>query len=44
MYNLRQITNEAGGAIMLSPNALQILDSLRAYDRTRDKNFELLTF
>ncbi|MCJ1351303.1 MAG: hypothetical protein MMC33_001287 [Icmadophila ericetorum] len=39
IYELRPPTTKAYGALMLSPNALRILDSLGVYDRIRDKGY-----
>jgi 2-polyprenyl-6-methoxyphenol hydroxylase-like FAD-dependent oxidoreductase len=46
MYELRQPDYDFGGAIMLSPNALRVLDNLKAYERlqTLGYNFDTLTF
>jgi 2-polyprenyl-6-methoxyphenol hydroxylase-like FAD-dependent oxidoreductase len=40
IYELRQPTYMTDGAIMLSPNALRILDRLGVYQRVRAKGFE----
>ncbi|KAI9871127.1 MAG: hypothetical protein M1830_003285 [Pleopsidium flavum] len=46
IYELRSPSFSLGGAIMLSPNALRVLDSLGVYERIRSKgyNFESLAF
>ncbi|KAL9131726.1 MAG: hypothetical protein Q9217_000401 [Psora testacea] len=46
IYEIRPNTFVQGGAIMLSPNALRVLDSLGVYSRIKDKgyHFETLTF
>jgi 2-polyprenyl-6-methoxyphenol hydroxylase-like FAD-dependent oxidoreductase len=46
IYELRGPDYTFGGAIMLSPNALRVLDSLDVYSRIRNIgfNFETLTF
>jgi 2-polyprenyl-6-methoxyphenol hydroxylase-like FAD-dependent oxidoreductase len=46
IYELRQPDYDFGGAIMLSPNALRVLDNLDAYNRlqTLGYNFDTLTF
>lgn len=46
LFELRTPDYDFGGAIMLSPNALRVLDILGAYERVRSKgfNFETLTF
>ena len=46
IYELRNPDYDFGGAIMVSPNALRVLDSLDVYERIRTKgyNFESLTF
>lgn len=46
LYELRGTDYDFGGAIMLSPNALRVLDAIHAYDRIRTKgyNFETLVF
>ena len=46
LFELRTSDYDFGGAIMLSPNALRVLDILGVYDRIRSKgfNFETLTF
>lgn len=46
LYEFRNPGYDFGGAIMLSPNSLRVLDSLNVYDRIRGKgfNFETLTF
>lgn len=46
IYELRGTDYDFGGAIMLSPNALRVLDSINAYERIRPLgfSFETLTF
>ena len=46
IYELRSASYNIGGALMLSPNALRVLDSLGIYERIRAKgyHFETLTF
>src|SRR5436189_1294657 len=46
IYELRPPTTKAGGALMLSPNALRILDSLGLYKRLSSQgyNFESISF
>ena len=46
LYELRTPDYDFGGAIMLSPNALRILDKLGVYERVKSKgySFENLTF
>lgn len=46
IYELRGPDYDFGGAIMLSPNALRVLDALHVYERIRNKgyNFETLVF
>lgn len=46
LYELRDPEYDFGGAIMLSPNALRVLDKLDAYEHVRTKgyNFDTLTF
>lgn len=46
LFEIRGPSYDVGGAIMLSPNALRILDALGVYERIRNKgyNFETLTF
>ncbi|KAF2417665.1 FAD/NAD(P)-binding domain-containing protein [Tothia fuscella] len=45
-YELRNPDYDFGGAVMLSPNALRILDNVGAYKRLKNKayNFQSLTF
>ena len=45
-FELRNLDYDFGGAIMLSPNALRVLDSIDAYERVRGKgySFETLEF
>src|SRR5262245_31653099 len=46
LYELRTPEYDFGGAIMLSPNALRVLDKVGAYERVRSVgyNFDTLTF
>lgn len=46
LFEMRASSYDVGGAIMLSPNALRILNELGVYDRICDKgyNFEALEF
>src|SRR5579871_3559370 len=46
LFELRTPDYDFGGAVMLSPNALRILDILGVYEHIRNKgfNFETLTF
>ncbi|MCJ1416418.1 hypothetical protein MMC32_002753 [Xylographa parallela] len=46
VYELRPKSFNLGGGVMLSPNALRVLDDLGVYPRIRDKgfNFETLEF
>jgi 2-polyprenyl-6-methoxyphenol hydroxylase-like FAD-dependent oxidoreductase len=46
LFEMRDPSYDVGGAIMLSPNALRVLDNLGVYERIRNKgyNFETLTF
>lgn len=46
LYELRNPDYDFGGAIMLSPNALRVLDNVGAYERIRVKgfNFDTLSF
>ncbi|KAF2681991.1 kynurenine 3-monooxygenase [Lentithecium fluviatile CBS 122367] len=46
LYELRTPVYDFGGAIMLSPNALRVLDNLGAYERIQPLgfNFDTLTF
>jgi 2-polyprenyl-6-methoxyphenol hydroxylase-like FAD-dependent oxidoreductase len=46
IYELRTPDYDFGGAIMLSPNALRVLDKLGVYERIRSKgfNFDTLRF
>src|ERR1700739_2576285 len=46
VFELRSVSFKEGGAIVLSPNALRILDDLGVYKRIRNKgfSFEALTF
>ncbi|TVY25854.1 FAD-dependent urate hydroxylase [Lachnellula hyalina] len=46
IYESRPASLNIGGAVMLSPNALKILDALGIYERVRDKgyNFETLEY
>ncbi|KAH0562724.1 hypothetical protein GP486_002617 [Trichoglossum hirsutum] len=46
IYETRAAPLDIGGAVMLSPNALKVLDALGAYERVRDKgyNFETLEY
>jgi 2-polyprenyl-6-methoxyphenol hydroxylase-like FAD-dependent oxidoreductase len=46
VYESRSSPLNIGGAVMLSPNALKVLDALEVYDRVRTKgfNFELLEY
>lgn len=40
VYEARSASLDIGGAIMLSPNALRILDAVGIYDRIRVHGFE----
>lgn len=46
VYESRPESYDQGGGIMLSPNALRVLDSVGVYERIRDRSlqFDVLTF
>jgi len=46
VYESRSEDFDQGGGVMLSPNALRVLDSVGVYERVRDKSlqFDVLTF
>ncbi|KAK8092858.1 hypothetical protein PG999_014445 [Apiospora kogelbergensis] len=46
VYEARSADFDQGGGVMLSPNALRVLDSVGVYKRVRDKSlqFDVLTF
>ncbi|KUI72922.1 Salicylate hydroxylase [Cytospora mali] len=46
IYEARSADFDQGGGVMLSPNALRVLDSVGVYERIRDKalQFDVLTF
>ena len=46
IYEARSVDATTPGALMLSPNALRVLDAIGIYERVRTKgyNFQTLTF